>query len=58
MSETYISTQILQENALFSGKNLHNWRKFYTTAGRDKSQLCIWAGKENHEDCDQNINLY
>ena len=27
-------------NTLFSGKNLHSWHKFYTTADRDKSYLC------------------
>ena len=32
----------MREIALFSGKNLHSWHKFYTTAGRDKSQLWCW----------------
>ena len=27
--------KIMQENAVFSGKKLHSWYKFYTTAGRD-----------------------
>ena len=40
------SAPILQENALFFGKNLHSWHKFYTTASResrDQSQLCQQA---------------
>ena len=36
--------QILQGNTLFSGKNLHSWKKIYTTAGRDgrdKFKVCL-----------------
>ena len=36
----HISTQILQENALFSGKN-YTAGKIYTTAGRDKFQVWV-----------------
>ena len=27
-------------NHIVFQENLHSWHKFYTTAGRDKSQLC------------------
>ena len=40
----------MREIVLFSGKNLHSWNKFYTTAGRDgrdKSQLC---DHDDHDD--------
>ena len=40
------SAPILLENALFFGKILHSWHKFYTAASRDsrdQSQLCQQA---------------
>ena len=42
MSKFNIFTQILLGNALL--KNLHNWKQFYTTAGRDgRDKFQVWG---------------
>ena len=44
MSKFHICTQMLQGNALFSGKNLHSWKQFYTSAGRDgRDKFQVWG---------------
>ena len=45
MSKFYIFTQILQGKRIVFWKNLHSYRIFYLTAGRDgrkKFQVCMF----------------
>ena len=44
MGKFHICTQILQRKNVVFRKNLHSWKYFYTTAGRDgrdKFQVCL-----------------
>ena len=35
-----VNLQNMEKNCVVFWKNLHSWQKFYTTAGRDKFQVC------------------
>ena len=58
---SYFYTNFAREHIVFC-KNLHSWKIFYTTAGRDKFQVCwgdlgrVWSDfsgfrMQNHSVC-------